>query len=182
MCELCAAGTFAGTSGECEPCPSGSWSEEGSTTCSCNKGWTAAKTHTTRAFSDGKTICIKCPLNTFKAVRGRQECQACPFSFSSPEASEDLMECVPQTAWSAAASALSVMLKVCMCLCVCVRVPTRRRWQIKRSLKHMVKSISSEKLPDISVWVCVWVRACAEYRGPRGGCARAEMAPPIHRH
>mmetsp|Transcript_30897 Transcript_30897/g.49854 ORF Transcript_30897/g.49854 Transcript_30897/m.49854 type:complete len:611 (-) Transcript_30897:408-2240(-) len=111
ICTLCAAGTYSGTSGICEPCLQGSWSEEGSNTCTCNKGWTAGASTHTHISPTEMLNCTKCPANTFKAVRGRQECQACPFELSSPEASEDLMDCVPETAWLAATSALSVILK-----------------------------------------------------------------------
>jgi len=39
LCQLCPAGTFA-SKGACEQCGHGSSSEEGSETCTCNKGWT----------------------------------------------------------------------------------------------------------------------------------------------
>ena len=65
MC-ACPQGTFAGKSGSCEPCGLGSWSDEGSTACSCNKGWTAAG-------ATGGSMCAMCPANTFKVVRGPRD-------------------------------------------------------------------------------------------------------------
>ena len=81
-------------------CPDGSWSEEGSTKCSCNKGWT----------QQGKT-CTKCSHYTFKAVRGASKCQQCPLGMVSPEASEDLMQCAPEDWLGTLSSGLSLMLK-----------------------------------------------------------------------
>jgi len=165
VCELCTAGAFAGTSGECELCPPGSWSEEGSISCACEKGWTAAKTHThtITTLSEGKTICIKCPQNTFKAVRGRQACQACPFSFSSPEASEDLMECVPQTAWSAATGAVSAMLKVCRCVFECGRESEQERKKEKEKEREREWSRSQIRLISYTRCISVVYELCVTF-------------------
>ena len=86
-CQLCPAGTFA-SKGACEQCGHGSSSEEGSETCTCNKGWTGQQGR--------HAVCKKCPANTFKAVRGPGACQACPFGLVSAEASEDVEQCVAE--------------------------------------------------------------------------------------
>ena len=115
MC-ACPQNTFAGKSGSCEPCGVGSWSDEGSTACSCNKGWTAAG-------GTGGSMCAKCPANTFKAVRGPSGCKACPTGSVSPEGSEAVLQCVPCPAGTFAGKSGScepcgVLRKRCRC-CRC---------------------------------------------------------------
>jgi hypothetical protein len=118
-CHLCPAGTFAGETGVCEQCSDGSWSEEGSDTCSCNKGWTSGKTA-------GRNICDKCAPNTFKAVRGSAACQACPFSMVSPEASGDVQQCVPEDMLSSLSVGLQSFLKGTGFV---EEEPSERRWR-----------------------------------------------------
>ena len=88
-CQLCPAGTFAAKSGACELCGAGSSSEEGSETCTCEKGWT-------RGRGQGSHACSMCPANTFKAVRGSGACTACPFGLVSPKGSDDFEKCATE--------------------------------------------------------------------------------------
>ena len=119
QCVSCPAGTFAGQAGSCEPCSVGSWSDEGSSACSCNKGWTAAG-------GDGGSMCTKCPANTFKAARGPSGCQACPFGFASQEGSEELMDCAPEGVINGLTGGVMLMLKG---IGVLGEEPPERRWR-----------------------------------------------------
>ena len=118
-CVPCPAGTFAGKFWGCSPCDPGSWSDEGSSACSCNKGWTAAG-------GDGGSMCTKCPANTFKAARGPSGCQACPFGFASQEGSEELMDCAPEGVINGLTGGLMLMLKG---IGVLGEEPPERRWR-----------------------------------------------------
>ena len=145
QCVPCPAGTFAGQAGSCEPCGVGSWSDEGSTACSCNKGWTAAGV-------TGASMCIKCPTNTFKAVRGHSGCQACPFGFASKEGSEELMECAPEGVISGLTGGVVLMLKG---IGVLEEVPRERRWrqQMTSALPEHAHAHVSSALAHVSARV-----------------------------
>ena len=117
-CSVCPAGTWA-SAGKCEPCAAGSYSEEGSRTCSCDKGFTG------KASPGGKD-CKRCPRNTFKSVRGKRACEPCPFGLTSDIGSDDVSQCQPDGWFGTLSAAPVVALKTFGI--VEAENPSERKW------------------------------------------------------
>ena len=117
-CSVCPAGTWA-SAGKCEPCAAGSYSENGSRTCSCDKGFTGKA-------SPGGNDCKRCPRNTFKSVRGKRACEPCPFGLTSDIGSDDVSQCQPDGWFGTLSAAPVVALKTFGI--VEAENPSERKW------------------------------------------------------
>ena len=125
-CRACPAGRYRAGDYQpppwCQICPEGSWSEEGSTRCTCIKGWT-------REVAQDVTTCVRCPANSFKAVGGSAPCVPCPFNWvTMQEGSDDVMQCLPADVISAVSSGWTMLLKSSGVL---AEEPHERRWRQK---------------------------------------------------
>ena len=88
-CTACLAGTFKGETGSvpCTECEVGAYSSAASTTCSgCPTNSTTLSTRSTRAsdcrfckpgYTGNLSICMPCPLGTFKSSIGPSHCFPC---------------------------------------------------------------------------------------------------------
>lgn len=106
-CRACLAGQYreGGYHPWCQICPEGSSSEEKSTRCTCMQGWT-------HNIVQGVGICVRCPKNMFKAVRGNAPCVPCPFDWvTKQDGSDDVTKCVPADVMSAVSSGWAMVLK-----------------------------------------------------------------------
>ncbi|GMH97930.1 hypothetical protein TrVE_jg8351 [Triparma verrucosa] len=90
-CFPCPAGMKSVSGNRCEQCPSGRYSEAGSSSCDdCARG----------KFNDvvGSPSCALCPASTYNNSTGMPKCTKCPSGkFSNSQGSKECTECPPKS-------------------------------------------------------------------------------------
>jgi hypothetical protein len=125
-CTACLAGTFKGETGSvpCTECEVGAYSSAASTTCSgCPTNSTTLSTRSTRAsdcrfckpgYTGNLSICMPCPLGTFKSSIGPSHCFPCsPGSYSNVQGSSICSLCQAGTYASDTGALSSDVCKLC---------------------------------------------------------------------